>query len=106
MYTLRQIQTNGVESILSLGGYYTIVRKEHSPEKFKELQGVNVHPKEEEIFAFIDGSGGIGNYPLYYNEHYYILTENGKTLDHLFKAKIKDGEPKGQVSYEAIVTNR
>jgi len=93
MYTLKEIGSDSVITHDYLGYGFSVVNKETSPEYFYKSycaylgDSDNVILKEEvineEIFGFVISEGGREIFPLYKNRYYYIVTENGKTLNNL-----------------------
>jgi len=92
MYTLTQIAKDGFTSHDYLGYGFGVVNKEISPEYFLKSylawSGENDNPNaeidiNENIFAFVISEGGKEIFPLYKNQQYYIVTENGKTFKNL-----------------------
>lgn len=81
MYTLRQINSSGLESNLCLGNHYSVIHKERNPKEFKEALQLNRDYEESKVFAFVQYDGDIDLWPLYSGFSYYIMTDSGKTFD-------------------------
>lgn len=93
MYTLRKVTESNTQINLAIGDSYTYVNREQNYEDFKKdfynyFQKNHIADLDEtadkhtkEVFAFISFQGQI--YPLYKNDSYYIMTENGKTFSNL-----------------------
>lgn len=95
MYTLRRISGQGVEMNFELGKTYTVVHRFLSYEDFKrDFEHIFSKPHvadddptadedTKKVYAFVGNEGGSTIYPLYSNQHAYIMTENGATFSNL-----------------------
>lgn len=89
-YTLRRISTEGVELNLNLGNGYTVVHKDHAPERFKEdfklffnATYVDCEIDSESVYAFVSTECGKSVYPLYKGQKAYIMLPDGSTFSNV-----------------------
>jgi len=79
VFVLRRVTSTGVVVDTILGGFYSLILKENSPDVFKEISAD--WNKED-----IEGSYGIISFfdestmPLYQGSSYYIMTDAGGTF--------------------------
>lgn len=77
-FILRRIE-NGVETDTMLGGFYSYVEKDKSPEAFKEISKEWTEDDLKGCYAvitFFDDSF----MPLYEGSSYYVMTDTGGTV--------------------------
>ena len=78
-FILRRIDKNGVETDTMLGGFYSFIDKEKSPDVFNEVSKEWVADDLKDCYAvitFFEKSV----MPLYEGSNYYIMTDTGGTV--------------------------
>ena len=80
MYTLRIIRKDGLESNQYLGEDYSISYRDVH-EGYEEVAKKAVTNKD--TYAIIISNGGSIVFPLFRGNKYFIMSENGKTIDNL-----------------------
>jgi len=97
MYTLRRISKNDVEINFNLGNSYIVVKRESErsgsefnkalASYYKKKVGDTFNEKDKEeamrIHSFVYNDGSSELYPLWNEDKYYIMTENGNTFSNL-----------------------
>ncbi len=79
IFVLRRIDENYVETDTVLGGFYSYIQKDKSPEVFNECAlGLDDLDKQDvyAVITFFDTS----YIPLYKGSAYYIMTDTGGTI--------------------------
>lgn len=101
MFTLRRISSQGVSMNFALGAEYTSINRFESYEEFsKAFKHYFGKPHiadldetsdkdTQKVFCFISNEGGSKIFPLYMNQHNYIMSENGKTFSSMNQHYIK-----------------
>lgn len=95
MFVLRTISNGGSESNIAIGNEYTVIYRETNNIVFSqsycsyfdidvvlELEPASNKP-EAQCFAFVVYQDGSKIWPLYCNDHYYMMTETGSTFNNL-----------------------
>ena len=76
---LRRIDVDSVETDTILGGFYSYISLEKSPEAFKEITKQWSKDDLKDVYAvitFFDSS----IIPLYVDSSYYVMTDTGGTI--------------------------
>ena len=84
MFALRNINTKG-DLNMDLGSNYTVIRRDVHSEAFKGLIETGTCITSPKIWAYIVSEKLNPSMPLFENEIYYIVSENGNTYEKLMK---------------------
>ena len=91
MFVLREIKKEDIQTNFGLGSAYTYIGKDISPHAFDLLyeetypfmkDEKNIGEHKSSVKAFVKDCSG-ENHPIYTENRYYVMTEDGRTFERL-----------------------